>query len=1244
MAVTAEHRRRLAIVVAVVLATGCSASSDDAGESPDVTELDGTFGAETVEAAVGLLADAGVPVRVRPGDAPLVDVDVASPVELLRFQVRNLALEANRGGGTLGGDLDAYTEAAGGAPISYLIAGWAATGATVNARAAAELLGVTDSTEPPDLVIPGLVIAAFLGDMTRANAPRDEPVAAGWRASRPATAEDEGEDFCADVARYLSASLDRVLDPELTLEPQWLQAVIETYAPWEHDPQRIRTANGAIALMVYATSISRPWVPLLVANPRNFHHEDRDGPPSDFGDIGGEQNELRLSVDTGEGSFAEEAADCAALANVTLADHEVEGTSLAWADAALLPHIVRDRSGGELELDEHGNASYEYDPIAEPSEAHNDGILNTAVAGVQVLVMRSEVVEVRDVVKSLLTGGDLGVAAPEVQATYAKLENQLQHLLVPRALASVTVTWHTPKPPKPEQIRVPTGGCSSCARSVGDPHLTPLAGPAYDFQATGEYTLLRSTDGRAEIQVRQQPAGDSTTVAVNTAVAARVGDHRIGVYRHGEEIEVRIDGVVTELHEPVDLGDGANVAPYENGLQVTFPDGTVMWAVASEPSWIDVLVNPSDALRRDGRGLIGPAAEGQLPALPDGSALAAPYDTGAAYDVLYGEFAPAWRVTAESSLFDYAAGESPDTFLVPDFPSREMSYDDLTPDQLRIGYEACADVLPPFQELCVFDVAASGDPSFAETYIVTTNVVAEAAAGLGEPGPLTAAGPADAVAPVGPQGAPSAPQARGSAFTLTGALARVGSPDLGRADVAELLTGIVEARQGSVLIARAESCPTDASVWVWVRNLDDESSIPLDTAQLRVCAPGEAQPVEYFADGSRDFAGEDYAWLSADGDYEVAVETDAESAVEISVDIATDTSPLIVTGDDLVDGSSETLRGDADTAVYLVPRDISFDTNGLDQACSVDGWGLPELGSGDVVGLDSCGHLAEIADPVFIVEPDTSVDPAELVRPVITFSRSPDTIEIELHPRVADDEPTTSVESAAEPRAGEPTDILRGSLAGSSGAATDDDVVSQLRSRVRAEQGTVLVARTADCPSNARVSIAVTKVDGLLESSTYLCDPLVRRDDLPVEDDETSWGEAYVWLPAAGEYDVLIDTNARDATPITVELFTDPTPTIVSHDDVMTGGHAATLSGVGDTVVYDLDATFANPPALHVRGLDAACVISGYGTTLGSDYPWGVDTCDHLAPDEVPSIAERAPVVVFSRASDDIPIELTADR
>ena len=112
---------------------------------------------------------------------------------------------------------------------------------------AAELLGLDDTTSPPELMIPGLVVALFLGDVTSDARDGEPPVPSGWRRPDGRPGGTQRDTLCADVAAYLAASLEDVLDPGRQLEPQWLQAAIDLYTPWETDAQRIRTSIGAIA-------------------------------------------------------------------------------------------------------------------------------------------------------------------------------------------------------------------------------------------------------------------------------------------------------------------------------------------------------------------------------------------------------------------------------------------------------------------------------------------------------------------------------------------------------------------------------------------------------------------------------------------------------------------------------------------------------------------------------------------------------------------------------------------------------------------------------------------------------------------------------------------------------------------------------------------------------------------------------------------------------------------------------------
>ncbi len=313
---------------------------------------------------------------------------------------------------------------------------------------------------------------------------------------------------------------------------------------------------------------------------------------------------------------------------------------------------------------------------------------------------------------------------------------------------------------------------ASCGPTAleGDPHITTADGTHYNFQGAGEFVSLRDSDG-AEIQTRQKPIsttfigndpydGLTTCVSLNTAVAARVGEHRVtwepdlsGV-PDPAGLQLRIDGALTALGpQGVDLGAGGRVSPVfrrfalagsaPEALQVDFPDGKTLlvtpewWASQSEwylnvdLSHLGLLSGESTAT--GGRGIAGAIASGSwLPALPGGASVGPmPASLPARYDTLYKEFADAWRVKDNDSLFDYAPGTSTGNFTNKDWPPEEApcvvrDSKPLEPGSVALAQTACRPVLDKNRRTdCIFDVRATGDITFAKSYIATQRIVAD---------------------------------------------------------------------------------------------------------------------------------------------------------------------------------------------------------------------------------------------------------------------------------------------------------------------------------------------------------------------------------------------------------------------------------------------------------------------------------------------------------------------------------------
>ena len=300
---------------------------------------------------------------------------------------------------------------------------------------------------------------------------------------------------------------------------------------------------------------------------------------------------------------------------------------------------------------------------------------------------------------------------------------------------------------------------ASCGSSsiTGEPHITTVNDVYYNFQAAGEFTALLDSDG-TEVQTRQTPIpsvapgnydpsgmnndGLVSCLAMNTAVAARVGTHRVtyepsltGTYGKGP-FDLRIDGKVTALGAAaVNLGDGAQVkrSAAGGGIEVDFSDGKIITAVPSgsydSMQFLNVQFEDTGLLS-DGGGVAGSGIAGAvpkgswLPALPTGASLGTmPATLHERYVTLYNTFGNAWRVTSKNTLFDYAPGASTATFTNTAWPVENAktctipNQPVVKPVSLAVATLACKAVSDAnLHAGCLFDVQATGDTGFAETY------------------------------------------------------------------------------------------------------------------------------------------------------------------------------------------------------------------------------------------------------------------------------------------------------------------------------------------------------------------------------------------------------------------------------------------------------------------------------------------------------------------------------------------------
>lgn len=252
--------------------------------------------------------------------------------------------------------------------------------------------------------------------------------------------------------------------------------------------------------------------------------------------------------------------------------------------------------------------------------------------------------------------------------------------------------------------------------TTGDPHVTRLDGTVYDFQAAGEFTLVRSDSGDLEVQTRQEPwvrfdGTRSDTATMNTAVAAKVAGDRVAFYAGKDKPEARVNGKPVTGDQT--LPHGGTIFTVDSGYGVRWPDGTELWAVNTGGDSLNVLFGPPANVKL--HGLIGPELVDRA---------------GRKVTDLYKEFGESWRIRQEDSLFDYAPGQSTATFTRRDIPTKRLTLADLSPEQRAAGEKACDGVPKELHDQCVFDVAVSGNNKFAVGYRTLDKLTTTGGGGL----------------------------------------------------------------------------------------------------------------------------------------------------------------------------------------------------------------------------------------------------------------------------------------------------------------------------------------------------------------------------------------------------------------------------------------------------------------------------------------------------------------------------------
>jgi von Willebrand factor type D domain/Bacterial Ig-like domain (group 2) len=248
--------------------------------------------------------------------------------------------------------------------------------------------------------------------------------------------------------------------------------------------------------------------------------------------------------------------------------------------------------------------------------------------------------------------------------------------------------------------------------SSGDPHIVTYDGLRYEFQDCGEFVL--TTDQQDfMVQVRQRALDvPGFNLAVNAAVATKVGATRITFYADRAN-PLWIDGAPAVVPSTgLALPGGGRIDGSGSAYAITYSNGTLV-QVRSR-GWVNVNVCIPDGQNgADLRGLLGSRDGNRVDDYTrrDGTVVPQPVS----FESLVGDFGQSWRLTAAESLFDYGAGTSPASFSTR-CAFRPASTAQLSSSSYASARGVClaAGILDPgMLDGCILDVARTGNPDYA---------------------------------------------------------------------------------------------------------------------------------------------------------------------------------------------------------------------------------------------------------------------------------------------------------------------------------------------------------------------------------------------------------------------------------------------------------------------------------------------------------------------------------------------------
>ncbi len=449
------------------------------------------FGEDTIAAAIDALAGSGVATFADPlASQPIVAVtEPASPLQLLRDQVRAMALEANDLTGIEGDQLDELVDSDPDlATASYILAGYVAAGDTAGAALSRELMGDQDWAQAPTLLFPQLVLVLFTADVVHqrqleAERPRVALVAyTGARHDDPPVrnrfAPIAAATPCSDVSNFITNALTAVFKALRLGEPTnpvagffvkiWnfvvsvfesiARAIIKKFEQAVFD--QIGKVAAVVATVASVVSAVRPWAVTI--------REEPD--PTEKGIPGlrpREQGVLVVHVDLrGVDEWPEWATNCAKNAHVTLPNLKPQGAPISWTTPIQNPPALVEENGRSRLLDANGSAKFEFttldDAVEDPYQTYPGTIYTSVTIERQSLRDLANLAtgQLLSGLPSVIVGPLLTFLGPSINNILAKLGSLITEQGSGPAVVLFHVAEATPEPSLPSA----TDGGEFCQR------------------------------------------------------------------------------------------------------------------------------------------------------------------------------------------------------------------------------------------------------------------------------------------------------------------------------------------------------------------------------------------------------------------------------------------------------------------------------------------------------------------------------------------------------------------------------------------------------------------------------------------------------------------------------------------------------------------------------------------------------------------------------------------------------------